>query len=123
MSQHSFETIEIAETRTPLNEAAEPVTTRVTLANKLRDYIFLLGQTHTQTLGICVQILTVGKVRVEFRAYTERVSLIQKSDLMTRPEAIIASESFMSTLIKDEGPANLDVTQRIIIQSPKRPAL
>jgi hypothetical protein len=123
MTEHPFDQIEISETKTTPGQLAEAVATRSTLATKLKEYIFRLGQTHTQTLGICVQILTVGKVRIEFRDYTERVSLTKKTDLMSRPQAILASESFMASLIDDQGPVDLDVTQKIIIQSPKRTVL
>ena len=59
-----------------------------TLSDKIDEYILKLGYSNSQTLGIIVQILTQGKVRVDFRNYTERLQLFEDGELFTRTEAV-----------------------------------
>jgi len=92
-----------------------------TLSDKIDEYILKLGYSNSQTLGIIVQILTQGKVRVDFRNYTERLQLFEDGELFTRTEAV---DIFDRHIINMKKPAAAEssasnMTQRIVIQPPR----
>ena len=67
-------------------------------------------------------MLTVGKIRLDFREYSERLQLENVQDLLPRAEAMQLTEAFLSKMregIPDSGDL-LDATQKVIIQAPKR---
>ena len=91
------------------------------LSQKIDEYILQLGYSNSQTLGIVVQILTQGKVRVDFRNYTERLQLIEESVLFTRTEAVDIFDKHILDMKKPSGAdaAGSNMTQRIVIQPPR----
>lgn len=96
--------------------------TLMTVSDKIDEYIMRLGCTNAYTLGILVQLLTVGKVRVDFREYNERLQLAERSDLMNRAEAVQMLDSYIAALGKkdaEDAPAEYEMTQKIIVQPPK----
>lgn len=97
----------------------------LSLAEKIDEYVFKLGCSSAHTLGVIVQLLTVGKIRLEFREYNERLQLENPADMLPRPEAMQLTEAYLATMrLGAEDPmGGLDVTQKIIIQAPKRTAL
>lgn len=74
------------------------------------------------TLGVVVQLLTVGKVRLDFREYNERLQLADKADIMARPDAVLLVENYIAGMARTDTAIvpDYDLTQKIIIQAPKR---
>jgi hypothetical protein len=91
------------------------------LADKVEEYVRRLGYSSAHTLGVVVQLLTVGKIRLDFKDYTERLQIKHPQDLMKRVEAINLVEHHLAQfdppteLIPDDG-----FTQKIIIQPPRQ---
>jgi hypothetical protein len=97
----------------------------VSLAEKMDEYIFKLGCSSAHTLGVMVQLLSVGKIRLDFREYSERLQLENPQDLLPRTEAMQLTEAYLATMREGlPAPAEaLDATQKIIVQAPKRTVL
>ncbi len=92
-----------------------------TLADKIEEYILKLGYSNSQTLGIVVQVLTQGKVRVDFRDHTERLQLFEEEALFSRTEAVDIFDKHIVNMKKPPTPSDAasTMTQRIVIQSPR----
>lgn len=88
----------------------------VTLASKIDEYVLKIGHSNTHVMGVVVQLLTLGKVRLDFRDYSERLELLNPTEIMTRPEAAAVFDSHMSSIRKDDVSS---LTQKIIIQPPR----
>ena len=88
------------------------------LSEKIDEYLFRLGYSSTHTLGIVVQLLVTGKVRVDFREHYERLQLVKKKDVMDRTHAVDLFELHLATHRKDETQSGPDFTQKIIIEPP-----
>ena len=90
------------------------------LGEKIDEYMLKLGYSNSQALGIVVQILTQGKVRVDFRDFNERLELVDASDLCNRVQAVAL---FDEHLLAKQTPEDLDdqgnPTQRVIVQTPR----
>jgi hypothetical protein len=103
----------------PLPDSLDFKPMRLSLDQTIRENADRLGHTSSHTLAVFVQLLTTGKVRFSFRAYTKRLELLDKSQVMGRPEAILLVESCLSEL-RGEGEQYIpELTQNIIIQTPK----
>jgi len=92
--------------------------TDITLSSKIDEYVLKLGYSNAHVLGVLVQLLTLGKVRVDFRDYSERLQLLNPDDKMSRPEAVAVFDDHMSAL-RGGDETNLSATQKIIIQPPR----
>lgn len=91
-----------------------------TLAEKIDEYMLKLGYSNSQALGIVVQILTQGKVRVDFRDFNERLELVNVSDLCDRARAVaLFEEHLLSTQADDALDDKDNPTQRVIVQTPR----
>ncbi len=90
------------------------------LSDKIDQYLIRLGYSNAHVLGIVVNLLTVGKVRVEFRHYVERLELVDPADKTSRGVAVDIFDRF---LIEKKGRSNqeqiLEFTGKIIVQSPE----
>jgi len=91
------------------------------LSDKIEEYILKLGYSNSQTLGIVVQVLTQGKVRVDFRDHTERLQLFEEGVLFSRTEAV---DIFDKHIVNMKKPVSAEasasnMTQRIVIQAPR----
>jgi len=97
----------------------EPVPAKiVTLASKIDEYALKVGRSNTHVMSVVVQLLTFGKVRLDFRDYLERLELLNPSEIMSRPEAVaIFDKHMISSSRKDDDLSPL--TQKIIIQPPR----
>ena len=103
------------ETRGQLTEVQVP------LSEKIDEYIFRMGCTSAHTLAVIVQLLSVGKIRLDFKEYNERLQLVSAADMMTRAEAIHFTEGLLAGMRAESDPGDdLDTTQKVIIQAPKR---
>lgn len=91
------------------------------LAEKLEEYVLRLGYSNAHVLSILVQLLTQGKIKVEFRTYIERLELINMEDRVSRAQAVALIDTHINELQgKNRQDDTMNVTQRIIIQPPRR---
>jgi hypothetical protein len=97
----------------------ETAVSELLLDEKINEFVLKLGYSNTHVLGILVQLLTRGKVRVDFRDYTERLELIDIDDIMNRQDAVALFDAHMDNLAKGAEADSLEVTQRIVIQPPR----
>ena len=114
--------IVVSEKKTALNSTLGEVISelQVPLSTKIDEYILKLGYSNAHVLGILVQLLTNGKVRVDFRDYAERLSLFTENDRMTRGEAVELFDEHLKTMNSQSGTAGKShVTQKIVVQMPK----
>jgi hypothetical protein len=97
----------------------------LSLAEKIDEYVVKLGYSSAHTLGVIVQLLTVGKIRLDFREYSERLQLENPADVLSRPEAMHLTETYLVAMRQgaEDPTGGLDVTQKVIIQAPKRTVL
>lgn len=91
---------------------------KMKLSEKLGEYLTRLGYSSDHTIGLVLRLLTLGKVKVEFREYRERLELTDYSDIMTRPKIIEMFDEFVAKL-NPGGGESAGMTQRIVVQ-PKR---
>ncbi len=89
----------------------------VTLASKIDEFALKVGHSNTHVMGVVVQLLTLGKVRLDFRDYTERLELLNLSELMSRTQAVAIFDNHMSSLRNDDDLSQM--TQKIVIQPPR----
>lgn len=67
----------------------------ISLLEKIDDYLLRLGGNHSHLMGIFVNLLVVGKVRVAFRNKTERLSLVEESSKKTPQDAINLIDDYL----------------------------
>lgn len=86
-----------------------------TLAEKIDDYVLLLGSMNAFLIGIFIKLLECGKVRVEFRDRCERLTLADGVETMDKQGAMKLIEGHMSRRgwVADGGQPPLGVTQQI----------
>jgi hypothetical protein len=97
----------------------EPVPPKiVTLASKIDEYVLKVGRSNTHVMGVVVQLLTFGKVRLDFRDYIERLELLNPSEIMSRPQAVAIFDKHMSSSSRKDDDLS-PLTQKIIIQPPR----
>ena len=124
MPAKSLSEIKIKQTRTStatgtVGEIAEII---FPLSEKVDEFIVKLGYSSAHTLGIITQLLNVGKIRVEFRDFNERLQLVDATDAMPRADAMVLTETYIASILtKDDGPYGLELTQKVIVQPSKRP--
>ena len=92
-----------------------------TLSQKLADFLVRLGYDSSHILGITVQLMTNGKVQVDFQETTERVELVHPSDRTSSPEAISMFDDFLISMKTSEEKEAKGKTMRIVIQPRKKP--
>ena len=68
-------------------------------------------------MSLVVQLLTIGKVRLDFRDYTERLELLNLSEIMSRPQAAAVFDHHLASGNKNDDVSLL--TQKIVIQPPR----
>ena len=90
------------------------------LSEKIDEYMLKLGYSNSQALGIVVQILTQGKVRVDFRDFNERLELVHAGDMCERAQAVALFDEHLLAMQAGEDPdGDLNPTQRVIVQTPR----
>jgi len=96
----------------------EPVPPKiVSLATKIDEYILKVGHSNTNVMSLVVQLLTIGKVRLDFRDYTERLELMNLSEIMSRPQAAAVFDQHLASANKNDDVSLM--TQKIVIQPPR----
>jgi hypothetical protein len=92
--------------------------TYCTLGDKIEELVLKVGYSNAQALTVVIQILTVGKVRIDFRDYNQRLQLRFSQDIMNRSDAMEVFDSHLAHLrttdLSEDG-----FTQRIMIQAPR----
>ena len=94
-------------------------TAEVRLSDKLNDYLTRLGYSGAHITGVVVQLLTQGKVRVDFGQHAERIELVHTADLLTSTQAMSLLDDYINETAKatDTGRDGNVKTQRIVVQS------
>jgi len=86
-----------------------------TLGDKIDDYILKLGYSNAHVLGFVLELMTVGKVRLDFRAFSERLELRDPDLVMTRIEATSLFDEHIKLSQCKKTTPGFDVTQKIIL--------
>jgi hypothetical protein len=93
---------------------------RQTLPQSIRDNAVHLGHSGPDLLGVFVQLLTTGEVKLRFRDYTRRLELADKGRLLTQTQAVPLLKACLAELSGGDQPQDLaDYTQNIVIQAPR----
>lgn len=107
-----------------------PQENRTLLSDKIDEYIFKLGYSSVHTVGILLQLLIDGKIRITFKNHTERLEIIDSECMMSRKQAL---DMFEQYLVEKEQETNnaqpsshsnqtphkkKSSTQRLIVQIP-----
>jgi len=99
-------------------------TAEVPLNVKLYDYVVRLGCSSSHLVGFIVQLLTKGKVRVDFMNYTERLELVDFSDKVSSTQAMTLFDDFIADIgesgIADRLIDQSKATQQIVVHPPKK---
>ena len=97
----------------------------VPLGHLLDEYLLKLGHSNDHVLAIVLRLLTHGKVRVEFRHCRDRLELADKTQIMTRPNAIQLFDEYLGRVREEtKDPNYANMTQRIVVQtSPSKKAI
>ena len=90
---------------------------QLSLAKLISRYLIHLGFESTFTSGIIVQLLTKGKVRVDFSVLAERLELLDRSDCMTAPQAMALFSDYLASTRSKENEKGK--TLRIVVQKPR----
>ena len=91
----------------------------IPLSEKLNDYLVRLGYTSAHVTGIISQLLTQGKVRVDFRNHVERLELAEMGDRLSSLQAVSLLNDYVLELNKGQNPIGTKITQNIIVQPLK----
>ena len=89
------------------------------LAELISRYLIRLGFDSAFTSGIIVQLLTKGKVRVDFSKVMERLELINRNDCMAAPQAMELFEDYVTSMRSKEDLTQKGKTIRIVVQNPR----
>jgi hypothetical protein len=90
----------------------------ILLSSKCEEYMVRVGDSNNLCFKIIIQLLTKGKVRVDFRNTTERVQLIDQKDRMSRIDAVKAFDAWVAENRPPWTPP--EKTQKIILELPQR---
>ncbi len=91
-----------------------------TLAEVLDGFGLRVGFSSAYVKGVAVQLMTSGKVRLDFRNHRERLELLDYEDILTPPQAIKLLDDHLALHGNKSAapPMRSDMTQRIMIQPP-----
>jgi CheY-like chemotaxis protein len=86
----------------------------LSLADKIGQYILLLGTANAYFFSIFLKLLEVGKVRVDFRDHAERLHLENPAEVFSRDESVTILDNQLELLQReDKGKETSTETQRI----------
>jgi hypothetical protein len=91
----------------------------ITLTDLLGKYLGRMGFESAVTSGIIVQLLTDGKVRVDFSVLAERLELLDQSDCMTAPQAMALFSDYLASTRSKDSENKKGKTLRIVVQKPR----
>ena len=100
----------------------EKIELKVNLADKIKEYVQEVGYSNANLMTIFMQLLTKGKVRVDFENYTERLELARHGAQEVIPFEALGGmvNQFIQDLKDTAKSKNLSAsksTQSIIIQT------
>lgn len=103
--------------------SATKTNSTATLLELLDGFLLRMGYSSAYVKGVVVQLMTKGKVHVEFRNHSERYELEDFADLISSPQAMSLLDDYLNARpgLLNLTPTRGDVTQRIVVQSPKLP--
>ena len=88
----------------------------ISLDLQLNDYLLRLGYSSAHILAIMVQLMTNGKITVDFTGHTERIELINPEDKISATQTIQMLEDYITEVSTHEDLKNPEkVTQKIVI--------
>ena len=126
MNLHPLAEILVEQNRIPTaaGGGGEATKLQVSLSKIIEEYTLLMGNNTAHISAAVVQLLTLGKVRLDFREHNERLALVNKGDVRSRAEAVSLIEGYLTALKMAESQGgDVEYTQKIIIQAPKRTVL
>ena len=89
----------------------------INLSSKIGEYMVRIGDSNDFCFNIIVQLLTEGKVRVDFRDSAERLQLVNKEDRISRMEAVKVFDHWVQ---ENRGkPEFLESTRKVVLEPPK----
>lgn len=121
MQSPALEDVALVQERMPNTDVPTEnvVPERRTILQKAEEYLLELDCGAAYTQGILLQLLTTGKVRVDFRDYSERLQLEDKKDRRERAEVVVQLEQVLESVLKRmDRPKDFEMTQKVIIQTP-----
>lgn len=113
--------IPITETRSFIQDGAQQSSEvrEIALEVVIDEFLLKLGQSNAHVLGVVIQVLTRGKVRVDFRDYNLRLELGPGVNFMERSEAVAVFDDYIKRHKNPDGDRSADVTQKIMVQAPR----
>jgi hypothetical protein len=88
----------------------------IPLSDKLGDYLVRLGYTNAHVLGIITQLMTQGKVRVDFRESSERIELVEEKDKISQLQTVSLLNDYVVEASKGQKIVGTQLTQNITVQ-------
>ena len=121
LQQRSATEIPITETRSSVQDGLKlsSEARETTLEAVIDEFLLRLGQSNAHVLGVVIQVLTRGKVRVDFRDYNLRLEMRPGVNCMERSEAVAVFDDYIKRHKNPDASGAADVTQKIIVQAPK----
>jgi hypothetical protein len=93
----------------------------ITLKEKLDEYFLRLGYSNLYVLNIMIQLFTLGKVRVEFSTFIERLELLNPSDMLSSAQAVSLLDDYVLTIKDLVTPGPSTSTAKIVVHRPNPP--
>lgn len=87
------------------------------LSSKIEEYMLRISNSNEFCFNIFIQLLTHGKVRVDFRDSTERLQLVNKQDVMSRSAAVLVFDHWLAE--NRARPESFESTRKLVLESPK----
>ena len=91
----------------------------LTLAEIISRYLTRMGFESALASSIIVQLLTSGKVRVDFSTIVQRLQLKDMDDRMKAPEAMALFDNYAASLRTSDDVSGKGKTMRIMVQKPR----
>ena len=113
--------IRITETRSFIQDGVQQSSEvrEIALEAVIDEFLLKLGQSNAHVLGVVIQVLTRGKVRVDFRDYNLRLEMAPGVNCMERSEAVAVFDDYIKRHKNPDGDRSADVTQKIMVQAPR----
>ncbi len=92
----------------------------LTLAEVISRYLTRMGLESALASSIIVQLLTSGKVRVDFSTAAQRLELKDLNDRMPAPEAMALIDNYAASLRTKDDSVGKGKTMRIMVQKPRQ---
>jgi hypothetical protein len=89
----------------------------INLSSKIVEYMVCIGDSNDFCFNTIVQLLTEGKVRVDFRDSTERLQLVNKQDRISWVEA---AKGFDHWVQENRGKLErFESTRKVVLEPPR----